>query len=602
MVSPSTKPLICTITRSGDVARLRVRNDAGTLMLFQLGPGSSARTSIQRNGGEVEEVSVSAASRSAGLVIEHLKAAAGRVSRKTSTAFVSGVKRVDTILFDGRSIAREVRWSPAIGATMIAEYGEWQRELSQVSSSGARETLITRGEPSRHGWSSLTKGPGQPWAGFKYEAGGLAGEDGETHSTNSSTYDHGPVTSRFEGKSADGSVTWKASSSPTPASMKGDGTIVIHDHVEGESQTGYVRVDRETATNAQKGSQEVVTYWEAAVNKGPEAQGSYASGMQKVTTNVETGGVTVETQWKSQQGIGGGGENGRSTVATDGKGGTTGSYSISHDGNTEKGDWTTGNDGRSSGYKESTHSDGSSSRTAGSSDGQGNSSVSSVETHPDGSFTITTTSKGAGTDETTDKQEYDKDGNEKDATPAPSSEGDGPHGDDDGGNDHGDHGGGGSAGLPADDGQGGGGPSGGTPGPNMINALTGHGETPSADGADTGLEPEVPGPAGISFQNWLNGATPFQGGRSSSGSKLRGDPIGPIIDALASDGETDGDGSGGGQSGSGFQVDLRAVIKGEQDPENDPRAHFEALAMFAGITRDSASLRAAEQASKQLSS
>jgi hypothetical protein len=240
-------------------------------------------------------------------------------------------------------------------------------------------------------------------------------------------------------------------------------------------------------------------------------------------------------------------------------------------------------------------------RSAYANDGHGNESETTVTYEKDGSFTIETNSTGEDGNTSHSAQTYDPEGNPKpsDGGDHPSDGGDTGDGGDhpsDGGDtgDGGDHpSDGGDTGLPADDG------SGSNPSPTTINAGAGEGELPAYDGADSSPRPNASGAGGNALNEWLSAGSPFFGGPIGLAGNTDVSALNQILSAMDDGG--DGDGTGGrSDDGTTPIFDLRALLREELDPENNPRALFAALATLTGRPLDSDGMRAASRLMQHL--
>jgi hypothetical protein len=120
------------------------------------------------------------------------------------------------------------------------------------------------------------------------------------------------------------------------------------------------------------------------------------------------------------------------------------------------------------------------------------------------------------------------------------------------------------------------------------------GEFPSDDGSDPTPTPFSSDRGGSSMERWLAGLSPFYGGLTSRFGGSHINPATSIADSI--DGGDGGDREPStGQSGDGASAsfDLTAVIRKENDPENDPRALVNALAKLAGLPESAAGMQAA---------
>ncbi|HYE29759.1 MAG TPA: hypothetical protein VEA61_16190 [Allosphingosinicella sp.] len=576
------QPLLAHVTKRDGAGQMRIRREDGSSVLLRLGPGFAASFSEVGPDNSVREVAVSLSSASCAHQITELRALAGKVTHQTGTQFIRGINRLDTIGFSGGEVARVVEWNLPDGHYARATYSEWRRELSVYFGDTEIDRIITEGRPGVEGWQSNSDKFFMPFNPQGYGAG-FAATPAAPGTSHGHVIDTGFGSKRisFHATSGDGSAQLHFSHGAGPAGTLGSGAHQSHDRLEILAIGGHYLGDQYT-TDHPNGSITVTSHWESGLNPG----GPMAHGSSSFSNHPGTGNITGSGSWAKK------GEGGWTTgnwdASVNSDGTSSGAFnSKKPDGTTSRFDWTSNKDGSSVSHTEVHKPDGSGSNSATAKDGKGNESTSTVAYHKDGSFTISTTSKGSDGSTSHQTKEYDKDGKEKPPPPPAPSGGSGggrPPPDDDGGDD----------GLPADDGSGG-----SVPTPKTIGAMTGLAELPSGDGSDPEPRPDTAGPGGGAFQNWLTQGSPFLGGRSNGGSGFRGDPIDRIIGAINDEG--DGDGTGRSRSDEPERkVDLRAIILKERDPEVNPKAMFEALALLSGIDPNGAAMAAAERVSTKV--
>jgi hypothetical protein len=552
-------PLLATVSKRGDVARLSLKTTEGKVLRLTLGPRYHARLIRIDSKTEAREFAVSTARSACAIVTTDLKVTDGRAVCNLTTRYGTRTVRKDATSLEKDHVRRVVHWDHGNGVSAEARYSEWERVLQFRDNSNELARYVTRGEPTENGWRSSTEYIGAPAGSESYDFG-RAGNFGPGLTQGFVVNTGGEPIIHMVSRSADGknTVTYEHTAVEPPDQEDGSPrTVAI---------TSYTQFDGTTGTLT--GVNQITNTWE--------------SGAISVTTVIETSDIFAGTHAKTL-GVaeaGGDGVVKTRTSWTDGS-------------NSQTTDWSNDGDGHETELTTTTHSDGSSERSSTAKDGRGNESNTIVSYNADGSFSISTTSKGSDGSETTNTQDYDKDGNPKPAGDGGGSGGGGGGSDDGGGDSGGGDSGGGEEGLPADDGSGG-----GTPSPKTMGA-GGDGELPADDGSDPAPRPNMTGPGAAALQRWMASASPFLGGSSAAPLATHGNPASQIVAAM--DDEGDGVGTGEPSNGDGeFRIDLRAIVLRERDPENNPRALVAALQQLAGVPQGGAAMRAAEHLLGQL--
>jgi len=569
-------PLLATVSKRGEVASLRVKTAQGKVLRLTLGPNYHARLVRIDSPTEAREVTVTTARSACANVTTDLKVTCGVAQCTLTTKYGTRTVRKDAISIEGNRVNRVVHWNHGNGKSAEARYSPWERVLQFRDGSNDTRRYLTRGAPVKNGWKSSTEYVGVPAGGESYEFGGTGSlQPGLTQGFVVNT--GGEPLIHMVSQSADGKNLSTYDHVALEHPEQGSGSF------SSGSSTGYTQYDGEAGTLT-------------AVNQTTR---QWESGATSVITSITTLDLPTGTQTKTV---------GIAEAGGDGVVKTRTSWTNGSD--TQTTDWSNDGTGRETELTVTTHPDGSSERSSTARDGQGNESNTSVTTNPDGSFTISTTSKGADGSETNNSQDYDKDGNPKPASGSGTGDGSGTGsgdsgsgsangGDGDSGDGNTDHGNGngddsgnsgeGDKGLPADDGSG---------GPPTPSSMGGDGEYPADDGSDPAPRPNMTGGGSAAFQRQLATLSPFLGGSGVSPLAKHGNPA-TIVAAM--DDAGDGVGTGENSDGGGeFQIDLREILRREQDPENDPRALVAALQRFAGVPQGGAAMKAAEQLLGQL--
>jgi hypothetical protein len=544
------RPLMARFSRNRSSAKLWCKTEDGYIALT-IGPGYSAHFT-RKSSGQTREVTLSNARDCCAFVTSDLIIKGDDVDRKVVTSYVTKTTREDVLEVRAKKVMRSVRWVYPQNLEARAIYSDAGRTLQWFERGELVGGVTTTAQRTPGGWESSNRVMDAP-----------GGPTPPTHSHQVTTLGSSVVdvhTSTAGGDTSYGVTIMGAGEAPALSSIVGS-VEHVRPHLDEH------RVVVSIASSNGKGDAEGFT--------------------QNVISNQ--GGTTVTTRQTSNHGDG-------SSESTHGLAQASGDGSFSTLTDFEK-------DGQLV------------QRSSYVNDGKGNESETTVTHDKDGSFTIETISKDPAGNVSGSAQRFDKDGNPLGPPSGPSSGGptptgsppsptdetpdeedndpedDDPHDDDDkspdGDDDGPDDGPGDEDGMPADDDS----SSSGKRRPGRNGPL---GEFPSDDGSDPTPTPFSSDRGGSSMERWLAGLSPFYGGLTSRFGGSHINPATSIADSI--DGGDGGDREPStGQSGDGASAsfDLTAVIRKENDPENDPRALVNVLAKLAGLPESAAGMQAA---------